>query len=92
MTASTHPLIRKLTPAELTAAGCCYGAEEARDWSGLSKNELYRLMNAGVLPWQMHKGTRLIPKRALNLILADLFESGAEPVPGACPRTDTVGA
>lgn len=85
LTRSTHPAIAALSPVELAASGCCAGVDEAREWSGLSCNTLYDLMDAGVLPWRWaNKKTRLIPKRALAILLADYF-AGPEDAPRTRP-------
>jgi hypothetical protein len=81
MAHSTHPVMAAWTEEELNAEGCCAGAAEARAWSGLPTTELYRLMNDGLLPWWWHNNVRMIPKRALALILADQCRSAPESVP-----------
>jgi hypothetical protein len=90
MARSTHPVIAGWTEEELHAAGCCAGAEEAREWSGLPLNDLYRLMNDGVLPWWWKNDTRMIPKRALALILADMSAAAPEPVAKKRPAKKAV--
>jgi len=86
MARSTNPAIAALTDAELVSRGCCAGLEEASEWSGLSANALYDLMNSGELPWRRRGQARLIPRRALEIILEGVFagpEQEKQPRPGA---------
>ena len=85
MVRSTHPAIAALTEDELLADGCCEGMESAREWSGLSLNTLYDLMEAGVLPYRRPHKANLIPRRALRIILRDYFNE-PEPEPKAMPE------
>ncbi len=97
MAVSTNPLVAAIPAEELFADGCCEGVEAARDFSGLSCNELYALMDArGVIPWMWRdpadtRRVRLIPRRALSVYLQWLYESQPNPRkqarPGASVRT-----
>lgn len=89
MARSTHPVIAGLTEEELHRDGCCAGANEARDFSGLSRTDLYRLMDDGVLPWwpkgEDANAVRMIPKRALAIILATMSRAAPPAVPRRQP-------
>ncbi len=46
---------------------------EAARWTGISRSDLYRLMDSGRLPWLKPCRNRLIPRKALvELMAADL--------------------
>ncbi len=86
---STHAAIAALSDAELLRDGALAGVDEAAEWSGFSVRELYDLMNSGALPWVWRGKVRLIPRRALAVLLAEYWaaqdEPKAKPQPGEKP-------
>lgn len=96
MTRSTHPAVAGIPADELFADGCCEGVEAAREYSGLSLNELYDLMDRRkVIPWmwrdagESRRKVRLIPRRAIAVYLRALYESQPEAEPMARPAASS---
>jgi hypothetical protein len=61
--------------------------DRAVDFSGLSESELWLLVGRGTLPSFKPRRERLIPKRAIVLYMAALFETTQTPE-GAKPDGD----
>jgi hypothetical protein len=61
---------------ELLAEGAI-GIEEAVEFTGLSRAELYRRMTAGQLPYVIQGRRRLLPRRALQDMLAAGLRGGS---------------
>lgn len=81
--------------AELTADGAMSVADAAK-FGGIARTELFELMESGELPYTMPEWKRLIPRRALVVLLAarmigadgargDLVVSASQsPAPSVC--------
>ncbi len=78
---SSHPAIAALSDAELLRDGCCIGLVDAEGWSGFSVADLYDFMNSGILPWVWRGKSRLIPRRALAVLLEEWWHGQDEPQP-----------